>query len=279
MKLIILLFILLFSFLINGNEQIKLIFGVYPSDKASVMYKTFTPIIKYFETELEKKLNQKVSVKLKIFKNYQNGINSISNGEVDFVRFGPSSYILAKEKNPKIELIAMESKKGKKKFKGMIIIPKNSKIEKLIDLKGKSFAFGNKNSTIGRYLVQAELVKSGIFAKNLKNYKYLNRHDKVAKSVSLEDFDAGSVKNKTYKKFSKNNEIKVLKTFENVTKPWIVKENLNKKIKLSLKKILLNLNDKSILKELKISGFLETSDKEYNFVRKGMKIAKKFFDK
>ena len=51
--------------------------------------------------------------------------------EVDFMRMGPASYILAKQQNAQVQLLAMEIRKGKKRFKGVIIISANSKITEL----------------------------------------------------------------------------------------------------------------------------------------------------
>ena len=50
----------------------------------------------------------------RISPSYEKAIGKLANGEVDFARFGPASYVLAKEQRPGITLIAMESKKGKK---------------------------------------------------------------------------------------------------------------------------------------------------------------------
>ena len=85
----------------------------------------------------------------------------------------------------------MEDKKGERRFSGVIVVGADSSIKRLADLAGKRFAFGDENSTIGRYLAQAELVKAGIRARDLAHYEYLGRHDLVAKAVSLGDFRAG----------------------------------------------------------------------------------------
>ena len=159
----------LFAFTVNASE---LKFGVYTSDKASAMYKKFKPIINYLEKNLKEK-GIDTKVKLKIYPTYESAIDGLANGEYDFGRFGPASYILTKNKNPKIKLLVMEHKKGKKIFNGVFITKSNSKIKSLTDLNNKTFAFGSSKSTIGRYLSQAELLKAGISSKELKNFKYL----------------------------------------------------------------------------------------------------------
>ena len=259
------------------ESMLYLTFGVYQSDKATVMYKMFSPVIDYIQNSVEHSLGRSTDIHIKIFKTYDEGIDSIVNGEGDFVRFGPASYVISKKRNPGIKLLAMEHKKGKKRFKGMIIVSVDNPIRSLSDLKGHRFAFGDKNSTIGRYLAQAEMVKAGIHAADLADFKYLGRHDKVAKAVQLGDFDAGSVKNKTYRKFNENGRLRILHSFDNVTKPWIVREGIEPSVIQAIQGALLSMEeDSEILKELKVSGFLKSSDSEYQLVREGMELARSF---
>lgn len=261
-----------------ANAEIELSFGTYTSDKPTTMVKKFRPVINALEKELEEITGEKVKIKLHISRNYQKGIEDIVSGKVDFARLGPASYIEAKHKSPGIKLIAMESKKGKKRFNGVICIRKDSEIKQLTDLRGRSFAFGNQKSTIGRYLSQALLVKNFIFAKDLKNFEYLGRHDKVAYSVANGQFDAGALKESTFKKVvKKGKSLKALVTFENITKPWVMRSNFPESLFKKIQSSLLNIRDKKALKLLKKDGFLVGSDSEYDVVRDAIKNNKEFF--
>jgi len=260
----------------SAAEGITLTFGAYQTDKPTVVYQQFRPVLDGLEVALQRDFGRPVEVRLKIFKNYDEAREALVRGTVDFVRFGPASYVLAKQQNPNIELIVMEHKKGEKRFKGLVIVAANSRIESLSDLAGHSFAFGDENSTIGRYLVQAELVKVGVRSGDLARHAFLGRHDKVAKAVILGDFDAGSVKESTYKQMNTNDELRVLASFDNVTKPWIAREGLPPRLLGSLREGLLAIKDPATLATLKASGFLPTSDDEYQFVRDGMRRSREF---
>lgn len=270
MKLLLTM-LLLVSTLFASNE---LKFGIYTSDKASDMYKKFKPVIDYLEDSFQSNgINKKI--KLKIYPTYEGAIDGLVKGEYDFARFGPASYILAKEKNENIKLLVQEIKKNQKRFNGVFIVKEDSSIKKLEDLKNKNFAFGNDKSTIGRYLAQAQMLKRGIDAQSLKSYKYLGRHDKVALAVVNGDFDAGVVKESTFKKY-KDRGLKSFYKFDNVTKPWLVKEGFPEKEYEALKNAMINLKDKKVLKIFKGDGFVLTNDDEYNFVREGMNLSRKF---
>ena len=258
------------------SPPLSLTFGVYQSEKATVMYRSFTPVIEALTETMEAKLQRPVDVKLSIFNNYDEGIEALVTGKVDFVRFGPASYILAKEKQAAIQLIAMETEGGDKRFQGAVFVRKDSPIQKLSDLKGKKFAFGDQNSTIGRYLVQAELVKSGVTSGDLGGYKYLGRHDTVVKAVEVGDFDAGSAMQNIVERPGAKGLFRIIATFDNVTKPWVARKGLDRSTVEAIGQGLCSIKDQALLKELKITGFVPTSEKEYDFVREGMKLAERF---
>jgi phosphonate transport system substrate-binding protein len=258
------------------TSGIHLSFGVYQSDKATVMYRKFLPVLESLQEKMETSLGQAVDIELKIFKGYAEANDDLVDGKVDFVRFGPASYALAKERNEAIQLIAMEGKKGKKYFRGLIVVRTDSTIKILKDLKGKRFAFGNEKSTIGRYLAQAELVRAGLHADDLSGHQYLGRHDMVFKAVELGDFDAGALKESTFKRLNKKASLRIIKPFNNVTKPWIARAGLSTQIVKAIRQGLTAIDDKGILKVFKASGFLPTTDQEYTFVREGMLLAKEF---
>jgi len=118
MKLILALVIACCSICNAQEAPLRLEFGVYPSDRATVMYRKFSPILEAIRVPLENLLKREVDIHMTIFEDYASGIQALANGEVDFVRFGPSSYILAEQLNPDVQLLAMELRNGLKRFNG-----------------------------------------------------------------------------------------------------------------------------------------------------------------
>ena len=275
--LVTMLFSAVFS---HARADIKLSFGLYTSDKPTTLVKKFRPILNSLEKTMSASLKKKVSIKLNIATTYEKGVSALVNGDVDFARLGPASYIHAYQQNPNISLLAMETKKGKKSFKGVICVHKDSTIKSINQLKGKRFAFGNKNSTIGRYLSQQYLVKHGINARDLASYSYLGRHDKVGYSVAYKQYDAGALKKSTFKRLIKKGlPLKIIASFNNVTKPWVARANLNENIMTSLQAALLNLKDKKILNVLKKDGFATATMNDYSEIKDSIKNNNKFFIK
>ena len=208
---------------------------------------------------------------MKISKDYEAGIDLLANGDVDFARFGPAAYITVYERNSGIQIIAMESIKGQKRFKGIIAVHSESTIQTLSDLAQQSFAFGNPLSTIGRYLAQSHLIAAGVTSKELSGYEYLGRHDRVGTAVGAGKFTAGALKESTYKKLVTSGvPIRVLFEFENVTKPWLAASDMDQNVLIAMRQILLNTTDTEILGSIAKGGFVDGTDADYDFVREAM---------
>ncbi|MEO1857060.1 MAG: PhnD/SsuA/transferrin family substrate-binding protein [Rubritalea sp.] len=252
-------------------KELRLTFGVYTTDKPTDVVAQFRPLLNRLEQKLTADLEQDVKIKIDITASYQAAIKNIAEGRADFARFGPASYILAKQQNEEIQIIAIESNKGKKTFQGVIVVHQDSPIQSLAELKNKSFAFGNEKSTIGRYLAQELLLENGIKCSDLISYDYLGRHDAVGSAVGARRFDAGALKEGTFKKLvAKGTPIRVLSSFKNVTKPWITHSEISPSVLEALRKALLSIEDGEALEALGKQGFLKGSDSDYSIIRQSM---------
>jgi phosphonate transport system substrate-binding protein len=268
------------SFFISTSIQadINLKFGVYTSDKPTTMVTMFRPVLNALEKNMTAILGEPTHIKLQVARSYKQGIEDLTSGKVDFARMGPASYVSSKNINKNLQLLAMESKKGKKTFYGIICIQEKSEIQSISQLKGKTFAFGNERSTIGRYLSQFLLSTEKVYATDLKKYEYLGRHDRVGTAVGAGQFDAGALKESTFKKLKKKGvKIRELSRFPNVTKPWIAHSDVNKKIVNALKDALISMTDTEALKAIKKQGFLPAKDGDYDIIRQSMKKNIHFF--
>ena len=279
-NLIISLLVLISLVATTVQAEIKLKFGVYTSDKPLTMVKMFRPLLNALEKNLTEQLEEPVSISLQVAGSYDQGIDDLVSGKVDFARMGPASYITSKDLNPGLQLLAMESKKGKKIFYGIICVQQQSPIKNLSELKGHSFAFGNERSTIGRYLSQHLLTNNGVLASDLASYEYLGRHDRVGTAVGAGQFEAGARKESTFKKLiEKGVKIRALSRFPNVTKPWIASSNMSKELFTTIKETLLKLTDATALKGIKKQGFLAAHDNDYTIIRESMQKNAAFFQK
>jgi len=260
-----------------ASAQLTLTFGTYAADKPTETVRKYGPFLAFLSRELSEELDYPVTIRMKIDKEYDAAIENLASGAVDFARFGPASYVAAKQKNPDISILAMESKKGKKRFNGVIAVHADSTFQTLGDLRGHTFAFGDELSTIGRYLSQSQLLDAGISAGDLAEFAYLGRHDIVGEAVGSEKFTAGALKESTFKKLVKKGvPIRALVKFDNVTKPWLGSSRLPGDIAEALTRAMLDESNLEQVQKVAKHGFLPGSDQDYDFVRRAIEHSMSF---
>jgi phosphonate transport system substrate-binding protein len=265
------------AFSAASQADISIKFGTYAPDKPTAMVKQLSPSLRELSKLTTKILGEPVQIQLKIVRGYAAGVKQIVDGNVDFTRVGPASYVRAKDASPGIRILAMEKKRGKKTFNGIIAVHSDSSINTLQDLRDRTFGFGNQRSTLGRYFAQLYLMEAGIRGSDLKSFKYLGRHDKVGRAVGAKLVDAGALEETTFYKLVKAGvPIRAIAKMENATRPWIARGGLNRRVFEGLRKAMLGLTNKQALKALRFDGFLPGNDADYAATRRAIRENGKF---
>lgn len=263
----------------SSDQEVNLVFGLYTTDKPTVLVKAFRPILTAIETDLSQSLGKPVTIRMHISPTYERGVAALVNGDVDFARFGPASYVAALEQNPDLRILALDSKDGEQTTQGVICVLENSDYKSVSDLKDARFAFGDEGSTIGRYLSQAYLVKHGVSARELSHFEYLKRHDRVGHAVANGSFDAGALKVGTLRKLIKKGlPLRVLATFDNVNKPWIAHSNMSDEHFEALQTVMFNLAAPDAFKAMSRKQFVAGADSDFQEIRDAINNNAMFFN-
>ena len=264
----------------GARADVHLVFGVYASDKPSAMVAQMRPTLDVLERTLSTSLHDHTKIELKVLRDYETGVAVLTSGKVDFARLGAVSYVEAKAEAPGIELLASELNGDAPYFHGVICVRKDSPIQSLADLKGKTFAFGSEKSTMGRYVAQLFLAQHGITAADLKSFQYLGRHDRVAAAVAAGQFDAGALEETIFNKLAKESlPIRPLASYRDLTKAWVARIGLDTTLKAKLRDALIAMHDPAALHALRFDGFTATTDADYDPTRAAVKENGLFFGK
>lgn len=150
----------------------------------------FEQLAKHLGSALKKK------VSLVILKDYESMIKRTKAGEVDIGFYGPAPYVKVKETCPGLRYLATSIWKttGKLSYYSYLITRKGSGLLSLGSLKGKSFAFGSKESTAGYKYPRAWMEENGIDPeKYFSSVRFLGSHNNVLDAVANGEVDAGTV--------------------------------------------------------------------------------------
>ena len=249
---------------VAADEQQAIRFGSVAMDIPAVMHKRLTPLTEY----LSKELNRPVILNLS--PNMPAAIEDVASGAVELAYLTPVAYLRAHEKGD-AQLIAKMVTNKKSSFQLMIVVREDSSIKSVSDLEDKTFAFGDRAALLQRAVV----VGANMPLEKFRKYDFLGHYDNIVRGVLHGDYDAGILKDtKAYKWQGRG--IRILYSSPDLP-PYNIaaSKNVDEKLLIKLKGVFLGLDvsnpeQKMVIKALdkKYDGFAETSDKEYDVVRK-----------
>lgn len=247
---------------VPAEAEIRL--GSVAMDIPAEMYRRLAPLTKYLSATLKR------PVTLKLSANMSAAIDEVSNGSVELAYLTPVAYIKAHAKG-NVQLVVKTLTNKKASFQLMVVVRDDSPIKRIQDLKGKTFAFGDKAAILQRAVV----VGAGMPLENLGEYKFIGHYDNIAKGVANGDFDAGILKDTTASDW-KNRGLRILHSSSplppyNIVASSKVDAKLLKQIRQAFLSLNMNnLSHRKVIQALdnEYDGFAPVRDSDYDVVRR-----------
>lgn len=277
-KLLVLFLFALFGFtfyLQAGDKPLAV--GMIPDAGATqISIQQKEPLKNY----LAKSLRQDVN--LIIPTNYNATVEGLGNGSLDFAYLGGLTYVKAHRQYGVVPLVQRTSDL---EFHSLFITGANSNIHSLADLKGKTFAFGDINSTSGHLMPYYELKQAGINVDADLKYRYTGSHPATAKAVESGAADAGALDETVYNSMISEGKLDKDKVRVFYTsKPfldyvWVARKDVSKDSQEKFINAFTRLQegkDDQVLEILRGKKFVRASDDKYELLRKTAEELKMF---
>ena len=212
-------------------------------------------------------------VELIIPTNYNATVEALGNDSLDFAYLGGLTYVKARARYRVVPLVQRDSDR---EFHSLFITAADSPIRSLADLKGKSFAFGDINSTSGHLMPYAALKQAGVLPGADFAFHYTGSHPATAKAVEAGNADAGALDETVYQAMLAEGHLDRAKVRVFYTTPpfvdyvWVAREGVGAEAREMFAQAFLALNesrDAKILSILRGTRFLRASDDEYEDLR------------
>ncbi len=146
---------------------------------------TYRPLAGY----LAKRLGREV--KLFTVDTWEGLAKSLANGETDLSLMGPWGYVLANHEAG-AQAVSTILYDGKPEYFAITVTNPKSGINKLEDLKGRTFAFGDKGSTSGYLIPLHYFMTKGIDPEKYFSRVIYTKHQAIELSVTRGELDAGA---------------------------------------------------------------------------------------
>ncbi|TAM59158.1 phosphate/phosphite/phosphonate ABC transporter substrate-binding protein [bacterium] len=212
-------------------------------------------------------------VDLVIPTNYNATVEALGNASLDFAYLGGLTYVQAHARYGVIPLVQRSSDQ---RFHSLFITQSGSDIHSLADLRGKSFAFGDTNSTSGHLMPYYYMQKNGIDPDHALRYRFTGNHPATAKAVEAGIVDAGALDESVFHALVENKQIDGSKVRVFYTTPpfvdyvWVARKDLGSPERQAFADAFLGLReprDGAVLDILRGKHFVHADDAEYDTLR------------
>ncbi len=221
---------------ISSDGKPIVYFGVIPRYNPMVMYRNYQPIMDY--------LTEKTSYhfELKLSRNYTEAVDFLRTGVTQIASLGDVTFVEAYKSFGAIPILKPLNVHLQPFYRSIIILPEDSPVEGLSDLRGKKFAFGSPHSTSGNLIPRHHLYTHGITLFDLGGYENLESHDAVVKAVLKGKADAGAVKDVVAQRYLKHG-LRFLDSSDRIPSvPIVVRKETSAKLVKEIKQALLAID-------------------------------------
>lgn len=168
----------------SATDVLRFGVGLYQPDKEK-NDATYRPLAEYIGKQLGR------PVKLYTVDTWEGLAKSLANGETDIALMGPWGYVLANHVAG-AQAVSTILYDGKPEYFAIMITHPKSGIKSIADLKGKTFAFGDKGSTSGYLIPSYHFQKNGIDINTFLGKVINTKHQAIELQVTRGELDAGA---------------------------------------------------------------------------------------
>jgi phosphonate transport system substrate-binding protein len=253
----------------GGTRPLKV--GIFPRRNVSTTYRIFTPLVQHLGTQLKRE------VQLITAKDFPGFWQALKTQQFDLVHFNQYHYILANEMLG-YEAIVQNSEFGQSTISGTIVVRKDSGIEGIPDLKGKTILFGGGQRAMqsyiaARWLLQNDGLMTGDYIKRFA----INPPNAII-STYLKQADAAGIGDvvirlEAVKRAIDVREMRYLaKTRPMPHLPWAVHPDVDASTREVLQSSMVGLtgdpSGQTLLDTAKLSGLVAAKDADYDVQRR-----------
>src|SRR5712664_73026 len=217
-------------------------------------------------------LSRKTSapVQMTVPTNYAAVVEALINDQVDIAHLGGFTYV---QSSKRAGVKPLAQRERDRNFHSLFVTQPGSPIQSLSDLKGRSFAFGDVNSTSG-HLMRENKVDPEVIAKAL----YTGGHDATLLAVANGKVDAGALDEAVFQRMTSQGKVDPAKVRVFWTTPpffdyvWVARKGLDAKVANAVRDAFLALDpadpqQKQILESLSASKYVPANDSDYDKLR------------
>jgi phosphonate transport system substrate-binding protein len=243
-----------------------------PDESPTELARKFEPLGKYLESRLGMKIEWTPVT------DYAAAVETLANRKVDLAWFGGFTFVQSSVRSGG-KTIPLVQREEDTVFKSVFIASKDSGINSLQDLKGKTLSFGSQSSTSGHLMPRSFLLAAKIDPdKDLKRVSFSGAHDATIAAVASGKVDAGALNISVWNKFVEDKKVDPAQVKVIYTTPpyfdynWTVHADMPAAMRDKIAQAFLDLSPATpqgaeILKLQRAAKFVPTRVENYNGIK------------
>lgn len=171
---------------------------------------------------------------------YAAAVQALCSGTADIAFLGPASFLVGRERGC-VELLAVGVRQGQATYYSIILVQKNAPIQRLQDMKGRSLAVGDVQSTSSFQMPLIMLLEAGVDpVRDLKAVRVTGSHPESLSALLHGRVDAAALSLNSYERALRNNvsgaaELRILARSEPMPyPPFVISTRLSTRTKARL---------------------------------------------
>jgi len=260
------------AFALGAQAQQVLRVTAIPDESPTELARKFEPLGKYLEAKLGMK------VEWTPVTDYAAAVETLVNRKIDLAWFGGFTFVQSSVRSGG-KTIPLVQREEDAVFKSVFIAGRDSGINKLEDLRGKTLSFGSQSSTSGHLMPRSYLLAAKIDPdKDLKRISFSGAHDATIAAVASGKVDAGALNISVWNKFVEDKKVDPAAVKVIYTTPayydynWTVHADMPAALREKIARAFLDLDPATaqgaeILKLQRAAKFVPTKAENYDGIK------------
>ncbi len=241
--------------------------GILPGESTAIVAQRHEPL----RAHLEARLNR--PVELAIGSNYAATGEALRQGAIDIAYLGPVTYILQR-RNAQLEPFARPTHpRVGPTFQAILLVPADSTVAALGELRGTEVAFGDLASTSGSWVPRHMLLEAGLVADRDYTRRLLGAHDAVAQAVANHQAAAGGLSLPVFERLVADGRIdpeavRILAISPPIPEyMWTFREGIDPLLREQVRMAFMDLDEPRTLSIFRAQSFIPAVDPDVDRVR------------
>jgi len=255
--------------------QTTLRLSMIPTTDPSKAIREMQPLLDYLSRRTGTKVEMTVPT------NYAAVVEALVNDQVEVAHLGGFTYVQASQRAGVKPLVQRERDRN---FHSLFVTKPASPIKSLADLEGRTFAFGDVNSTSGHLMPEFFMREAKVNPAVISKAIYTGGHDATLLAVANGKVDAGALDEAVFQRLTSSGKVDPASVRVFYTTPpfydyvWVARKGLDPSLAKSVADSFLALDagdpaQKQILDALAASKYVTVEDQSYDKLRAAARAA------